>query len=90
MPDPARLAMAIRELRQFRPAAVYLIGSAARGSMHPDSDIDLAFLPDRACDPLAVFEAANRIAGLLGRPVDRRINTYLAEIEGQGTGLDQS
>jgi predicted nucleotidyltransferase len=58
------------QLDPFRPAAVYLFGSLSRGNGHGESDIDLAFLPARPCDPVEVFETANRLAGKLGRDVD--------------------
>lgn len=57
-------------LEIFHPSAIYLFGSAARGTTHPHSDADLAFLPPHACDPLEVFEMTNRLADLLGREVD--------------------
>jgi predicted nucleotidyltransferase len=58
------------ELAVFRPSAVYLFGSAATARVHPGSDIDLAFLPDSPCDPVEVFETANRLAAMPGRDVD--------------------
>lgn len=58
------------ELSVFRPSAVYLFGSAATGHSHPDSDIDLAILPEHHCDPVEVFDVANRLAQGLGRHVD--------------------
>ncbi len=57
-------------LRPFRPAAVYLFGSTVTGRQHPESDIDIAFLPDRPCDPYEVFQAAQQLAAQLGCEVD--------------------
>lgn len=69
------------QLAGLRPSAVYLFGSASRGTMHRDSDIDLAFLPASPCDPVEVFETANRLAETLGRHVDlvdlRRASTVM-------------
>lgn len=42
----------------------------ANGRGHPGSDIDLAILPAQPCDPVALFEIANRLAAGLGRHVD--------------------
>jgi predicted nucleotidyltransferase len=83
---PAILA----ELSVFHPSAVYLFGSAATGRGHPGSDIDLAILPDNPCDPVAVFETANRLAAKLGRDVDlvdlSRASTVMRK-EVVGTGV---
>jgi predicted nucleotidyltransferase len=59
-----------RALAGFEPAAVYVFGSAAKGQMRADSDVDIAFVPARPCDPYAVFQAAQELAGLVGREVD--------------------
>lgn len=60
-----------RELRAFQPGAVYLFGSCAEDRMRDDSDLDLAFLPQSGpCDPVEVFEAAQRLASQLNREVD--------------------
>ena len=55
-----------------RIAAVYLLGSAVSGNMRPDSDIDLALLPERGCrlGSTDLLELASRLAMLAGRPVD--------------------
>lgn len=66
----ATLQPLLGELSVFRPSAVYMFGSAATGRSHPGSDIDLAILPEHPCDPVEVFEAANRLAQRLGRHVD--------------------
>ena len=72
--DPTALAEALRpllgEMAVFHPAVVYLFGSAATGRGHPCSDLDLAILPDKPCDPVEVFEVANRLAAGLGCHVD--------------------
>lgn len=60
-----------RELRGFQPGAIYLFGSCAGNRMRYDSDLDLAFLPQSGpCDPVEVFEAAQRMASQLNREVD--------------------
>lgn len=55
-----------------RIAALYLLGSAAHGTMRPDSDVDLAILPAQACHfgSLERAELAGSIAYAIGRDVD--------------------
>lgn len=50
--------------------AVDRFGSTERGEERADSDIDLAFLAERSLDPVAVYDAAQRIAARLGEDVD--------------------
>jgi len=54
------------------PLAIYHFGSSAGDAarVRADSDIDLAFLAVRPCDPYRVFEAAQEIARMAGREVD--------------------
>ncbi len=54
----------------FQPAVVYLYGSAARGALRPDSDLDLALVPTAPCDPVALYNAAQELAIRCGRDVD--------------------
>ena len=54
----------------FQPAVVYLYGSAARGALRPDSDLDLALVPAVPCDPVALYNAAQELAVRCGRDVD--------------------
>jgi predicted nucleotidyltransferase len=61
----------VREvLGPLEPQVVYLYGSAAGGRMRCESDLDLAFLSRKRCDPVAVFDAAQRIAARAGCDVD--------------------
>ena len=57
-------------LRRFDPTVIYLFGSFAAGRARADSDVDVAFLPATEADPYAVFEAAQELAGYMGRDVD--------------------
>jgi uncharacterized protein len=50
--------------------AIYLFGSAARGSAHRTSDLDIAVLGDRPLDATARFDIQERLASRLGRDVD--------------------
>jgi predicted nucleotidyltransferase len=60
----------IEALTPFCPAVIYLFGSFGTSSQHSQSDIDIAFLPTLAADPLACFHLANHLADRLGRSVD--------------------
>ena len=58
-------------LREYDPVAIYQFGSTTRGTERLNSDVDIAFLPDkRSCDPVRVYESAQRLAAFLGRDVD--------------------
>jgi predicted nucleotidyltransferase len=57
-------------LAPFRPAAVYVFGSAAAGRVRSDSDLDLAVLPEKAISTLLLFEAKAQVAEIVNRDVD--------------------
>lgn len=67
---PHLVEAAQRELACFKPAAIYLFGSAAREALRVESDLDIAFLPRQACDIVAVFDASQRLANVLGMEID--------------------
>ena len=52
--------------------AAYLLGSAADGTMRPDSDVDIAILPmaGRMPSQAEVFELASELTMITERPVD--------------------
>jgi uncharacterized protein len=50
--------------------AVYLFGSAAAGSTHRTSDLDVAVLGARPLDAASRFDLQERVASRLGRDVD--------------------
>jgi predicted nucleotidyltransferase len=54
-------------LRSLGATQVFIFGSAARGGLRPDSDVDLAVtgLPSQV-----YFSAVSKASDLLGRPVD--------------------
>jgi predicted nucleotidyltransferase len=75
-----------------RLLAVYLFGSEAEGRARPDSDVDLAFLSERALDPVVVFDVAQDLATAMHRDVDlvdlSRATTVLrAQVIGRGRVL---
>lgn len=74
LPAPVRLHEAeIAELcRRYQIKELSLFGSAARGEMGPDSDIDLLveFLPGTNVSLLRHFAAERELSELLRRKVD--------------------
>ena len=49
------------------PFLIILFGSAVKGLMRSDSDVDIAFLSEQEYDAYAVFMAAQELAALIGR-----------------------
>lgn len=54
---------------RLNPYLIILFGSAARGEMHADSDVDIAFLSDMVCDETELFFIAQELAVKLNRDV---------------------
>jgi predicted nucleotidyltransferase len=86
------IPLVVARLAEFEPAVVYLFGSAVTGRLVASSDVDIAFLPCRPCDPMAVFDAAQRLAGDLGMDVDlidlsRASAVFRAQVLGTGTAV---
>jgi predicted nucleotidyltransferase len=54
-------------LRSMGATQVFIFGSAAKGDLRPDSDVDMAVtgLPSQK-----YFSAVSRVSDLVGRPVD--------------------
>jgi len=70
--DPARtlnqgILAAVTLFRSMGASSVFVFGSAARGKLRPDSDIDMAVM---GLPPGVYFSAVSRASDLLGRPVD--------------------
>ena len=67
--DEAKLASLCQ---RYQVRELSLFGSAARGEMRPDSDIDLLveFLPDAQVDLVDYAGLMLDLSGLLGRKVD--------------------
>jgi predicted nucleotidyltransferase len=65
--DNNALLAAANLLRSMGASQVFVFGSAIKGGLRPDSDIDMAVtgLPSRI-----YFSAVNKASDLLGRPVD--------------------
>lgn len=64
------LDKAIDTLKEFNINTVYLFGSASRGELREDSDIDIAFLTDENIDEYKCFMKAQEIANIFKRDVD--------------------
>jgi len=58
--------------RRYQVKELSVFGSAARGEMRPESDIDflVEFLPESEIDLLEHFAAERELSTLLGRKVD--------------------
>ena len=65
--DKDAMEATVRLLREMGASQVYLYGSAARGELRPDSDIDMAVsgLPARL-----YFSAISKASDILGRDLD--------------------
>ncbi len=90
--SPAQCENIVRALAPFNPAVIYLFGSFGGPAQHPQSDIDLAFLPTTPIAPLACFHLASELADKLEHSVDlvdlTQASTVLAkEIFRTGTPL---
>jgi len=68
--EEQKIVEQIRHLLGPGILAVYLYGSAEKGNLRPDSDVDLAVLPRRPIEPMRRFEAAGELARTLHREVD--------------------
>ncbi|WP_094549324.1 type VII toxin-antitoxin system MntA family adenylyltransferase antitoxin [Petroclostridium xylanilyticum] len=55
---------------KLSPDFTILFGSAAKGKLRDDSDVDIAFMSNCSCDEYHVFMIAQELADTLGREVD--------------------
>ncbi|MFM9278616.1 type VII toxin-antitoxin system MntA family adenylyltransferase antitoxin [Paenibacillus jiagnxiensis] len=81
---------------RFNAYTVILFGSAARGEMRQDSDVDIAFISDiPAPSPYELFMASSELADLVKREVDliyfpQASSVFKAQIIGTGEVLHDS
>jgi predicted nucleotidyltransferase len=61
------VAKAAQLFRDMGATQVFMFGSAVKGQLRPDSDIDMAV---SGLPPRVYFSAVNQASDLLGRPVD--------------------
>ncbi|MBA1334133.1 MAG: hypothetical protein HPY66_1617 [Firmicutes bacterium] len=57
-------------IERLDPCLIYMFGSAARGEMTGESDVDIAFLCDCSPDEYEIYVIAQEIACMLDREVD--------------------
>ncbi|MGE5604057.1 MAG: type VII toxin-antitoxin system MntA family adenylyltransferase antitoxin [Bacteroidota bacterium] len=81
--------------KKVGPYLIILFGSAARGRLRPDSDIDIAFLSDRILNEEDLFFYAVELAEILGRDVDlidlnKASTVFKAQIVGKGKVIHSS
>jgi uncharacterized protein len=88
--EAQQIEIIIKFLKEkLAPAFIWLFGSGAKGTLNPESDIDLAFFSDARLDSYQIFMIAQELAGLIGREVDlidlHKASTVMkAQIVGQG------
>lgn len=70
MADTLEEALVQKLTAALSPAAIYLFGSAAKGTLRDDSDIDVAVVLAERVPPVALYDLATSLGALLGRPVD--------------------
>ena len=65
--------------RRYRVKELSVFGSAARGELRPDSDVDFLvdFLPDARPGLLGLSAMARELSGLVGRHVDLAVKPAL-------------
>ncbi len=61
----AKIRAELEKMYGRRLQGVYLYGSAARGHLHPDSDIDIAIILDEIPDRFAEHERTSRLGSQL-------------------------
>lgn len=57
-------------VERFQAHTIILFGSAARGELRADSDVDIALVAQQAIDPYELFIVSGELADFLGREVD--------------------
>jgi predicted nucleotidyltransferase len=65
--DERALAAAAELLRSMGARRVFVFGSAVKGRLRPDSDVDLAV---EGLPPAVYFTAVSKATDILNRPVD--------------------
>jgi len=75
--------------KELHAYTVILFGSASKGVLRDDSDVDIAFLSDQSFSAYELFIKAGELADLLGREVDlidfeKASTVFKAQIVGSG------
>lgn len=76
-------------VEKISPYLIILFGSAAKGEMRKDSDIDIAFLSNEQYSDYDIFMIGQGLAGVIGRDVDlvdlnKASTVFQAQIVGTG------
>jgi uncharacterized protein len=76
-------------VEKLSPQVIYLFGSAARGELREDSDIDIAFLTDLQISHYECFILASEIADIFNKDIDLinlkdASSVFKAQIVGNG------
>ena len=92
MLSPSQSAIIVSALAGYDCAVIYLFGSLAKDTSHPDSDIDIAFLPTSLIPPLDCFYLASTLSNQLGKSVDlvdltTASTVFAKEVVASGTPL---
>lgn len=74
---------------KISPYLIILFGSAAKGNLRKDSDIDIAFLSEKHFDDYDIYIYSQELADILGRDVDlvnleKASTVFKAQIIGTG------
>lgn len=82
-------SLAISLLKEYNPIVIYLFGSASRGELRKDSDIDIAVLTNDSLDDYEVFMKAQELANIFKRDVDlidlkKSSTVFKAQVVGKG------
>lgn len=57
-------------IRKINPHIIYLFGSAVKGPLRADSDVDIAFVGGKGITNYETFMLAQELAEIIGREVD--------------------
>ncbi|MDW7673645.1 MAG: nucleotidyltransferase domain-containing protein [Bacillota bacterium] len=78
--------------KKISPSLIILFGSAAKGTMRPDSDIDIAFLSDKQFTDYELFLIGQGLADVLQKEVDlvdlnKASTVFQAQVVGNGIAI---
>ena len=76
-------------IEHVSPYLIVLFGSFAKGTIHADSDLDIAFLSEKHFSDYELFMLAQMISSIVGRevdliPLDKASTVFQAQIVGTG------
>ncbi|MCR6545090.1 type VII toxin-antitoxin system MntA family adenylyltransferase antitoxin [Dehalobacterium formicoaceticum] len=76
-------------IKKISPDVIYIFGSAVKGVVHRDSDIDIAFLSNKNIDSYDVFIIGQELADILNKRVDlvdlgKSSTVFQSQVVGKG------